>query len=249
MHPNTSPFYKNYLLKEYPFLSEEDIVEEVEVEQTISIPKIDETTLPIVGEVYLVPCVIFRDKMELTPVYNHPHDDKENGQPEKHYHADTRFTYEQFSHHDNEVINIEGEEFKLNPYEIRIEEHRTDGETKHEIKYIPLELIRLGESYKTSTKLLSKSTIPHVCKNINSCPHRGFDLSGIPFDHNGIRTCPLHGLHIHKSGRTSINYLDLTRFELDLREPLNIIAARYSPAYNGSLALNEQGELMTKNKS
>ncbi|MFM7853883.1 MAG: hypothetical protein ACKO96_18650, partial [Flammeovirgaceae bacterium] len=49
------------------------------------------------GEVFLVPCIVNRYEqdghfsMYITPVFNSPHSDRENGQYEVHYHVDYRF--------------------------------------------------------------------------------------------------------------------------------------------------------------
>jgi hypothetical protein len=46
-----------------------------------------------IGEIYIVPCIVkeIGEMLFITPVINHPHNDKENGQQEIHYHVDYRF--------------------------------------------------------------------------------------------------------------------------------------------------------------
>ena len=68
--------------------------------------KVEDVKRPLIrGEKLLVPCFVSslsgdipvstldlnKDNVYITPIINHPHSDKENGQMEVHYHADLRF--------------------------------------------------------------------------------------------------------------------------------------------------------------
>lgn len=153
--------------------------------------KITDIGNPVVGEVYLVPHVIFKtddyllipdyttNEVELIyypkdpmPVYLNKHSDKENGQYHAHYHVDTRFTM---------LTAIS---------QIRIDE----GEVRA-IEWIKRLCIHKSERRQTPAMMIAKSKLKHNCIYKGRCPHRGTDLSRaepIP----GTRTiiCPLHGL-------------------------------------------------------
>ncbi len=138
---------------------------------------------PIIGEWYLVPCVIstFSNGKMICPVYNPPHSDKSSHQYYKHYHLDCRFF-------DRSNIN-----------------HIFNGQTRIEVKddtileYVALQCVDLSERIITPVSDLVNAKLPNKCKNNDICPHKGFNLKTIPFEDN-VRTCPLHGLKIHRDG-------------------------------------------------
>ena len=166
--------------------------------------KIDELkSPPIIGKYYLVPCLKYEDlayfkvdgkwikdeyyleKVQdytytyYVPIINHPHSDKENGQPEVHYHIDERFTPKKYS-----ILNVE-----YNPK--RIIKH-----SNIEIEYVVLQCNTNYQSSITPVSFISKSKLKHDCVYKGKCPHRGYDLSQEIPDENGIITCPLHGLKL-----------------------------------------------------
>ncbi len=135
-------------------------------------------------------------KVYLIPVYDHPHNDRENGQADIHYHIDTRFKVP------NELLY----KYKLAPNDIaRIYDvveflkyitkflGTTNVWTDNKIKHHKLVCTSLRESVMTPTKYISKSKLKHQCIHRGKCPHRGYDLTQIP-PIDGVITCPLHGL-------------------------------------------------------
>lgn len=156
--------------------------------------KIEDVKDPIVGEVYLAACYIRRTDRDwrtglpaiyYSPVINHPHTDRENGQNEAHYHTDTRFMYDEKNVETNKANIPKGYEHKsyFRP------EHTEDTE----IQYLPLVLTHRISGGTTPSSSIKKSKLAHDCIHNGKCPHRGYDLTNeIPID--GVITCPLHGL-------------------------------------------------------
>lgn len=171
---------------------------------------IEDVYEPIIGEYYLVPCVVkqvihkkenypqeellwldldhipphllptITNIRKCTPVFNHPHNDVENGQHEIHYHMDFRFTG--------------SDPHKLpKGYELTWDARPTSSSNSPtKVEYLPLRL----SSYitgATGVRLISKSKLKHDCIYKSKCPHRGYNLSTVPVE-DGMITCPLHGL-------------------------------------------------------
>jgi hypothetical protein len=112
------------------------------------------------------------------PLYDHPHNDIENGQKEIHYHQDTRYIGEDNMSDFHSFRNG------------RIGLPLINGET---LGYKTLTKIREEELFKTPVKMISKSKLKHKCIHKGKCPHRGYPLSDVvPKD--GVITCPLHSL-------------------------------------------------------
>lgn len=148
------------------------------------------------GELYQVPCVVRRweNGFAITPVIEHLHDDVENGQRYKHYHADYRFIEYVIDKHDNIDRTF------INPAIIQKHSQHIWGETPrpilHEelkLEYITLPVINEEFVGATDVKLIENSKLKRKCIHNNKCPHRGYDLSQVQ-SVNGIITCPLHGL-------------------------------------------------------
>lgn len=141
---------------------------------------------------YLVPClkvkkeniIIFKNDFKndsdpycYIPVFNQPHSDKENGQPETHYHLDDRF--------------ISRSSSKLDFY------YNDD----RPLKSLAEGIIHIVMIYKydkpsviTHPHHIANSKLKHKCIYKGKCPHRGYNLTHTEPDDNGIITCPLHGL-------------------------------------------------------
>lgn len=135
---------------------------------------------------YPVPCIIWSVETingitytEYTPVINHPHSDKENGQSEQHYHIDDRFS----KIGDN----------NKNVYRYRVE-LRPVKTPETVIKTLRLQYIHRVIQSPTHTDRIKHSRLKHDCMKNGKCPHRGMDLTGIKPDINGVITCPLHSL-------------------------------------------------------
>lgn len=171
--------------------------------------KIDELkTPPIIGETYLVPCVVTYDDNKyydedylwldidpnynkiikksrklICPIINHLHSDKENGQNEMHYHEDFRFITDTIK------------------YSHRLRIIKTKDTI---IEYIPLVCKTTEQLFITSIHLIKNSKLKHNCIYKGKCPHRGYDLSQ-EVAINGIITCPLHGLQFDNTTKKIIN--------------------------------------------
>lgn len=133
---------------------------------------------PVIGKIYSVPCVFDTTSNEYFPVYNYPHADKENGQPEIHYHIDTRFS-------------------EKHPFSVRF---ATSKSNPRHVSYRDLMCVRNIEVGKTPASFIKNSKLPKVCKNADICPHRGYNLKSIVADAEGFKTCPMHGLMVHVNG-------------------------------------------------
>jgi len=124
-------------------------------------------------------------EQKVIPLYNHPHSDKENGQEEIHYHVDGRY-------------------IKDYPKDFRIS---LPLKSNQRLEYRYLHKKRDNEIFRTNVNLISKSKLKYKCIHKGKCPHRGFDLSNIQPDENGIITCPLHSLKFNtKDNNKIINF-------------------------------------------
>lgn len=107
------------------------------------------------------------------PVYNHLHNDIENGQTRRHYHVDTRFIEKRISITETQARVYEDEVVCSHVGMLKLE--------------------RINEYGGTSVHLIRKSIIKHHCIIKGRCPHRGYDLSKVePIGR--IIVCPLHKL-------------------------------------------------------
>jgi hypothetical protein len=182
-------------------------------------PKLEDIKRPLKkGEIFLVPCLViesyfkqeydeqelfmdlrefkkYSKKILITPVINHPHNDKENGQDYFHYHADFRFLK---TDNKGKVINNHSKYYFC-------PDIRPEFNKNRKLEYILLPVINEEFSHITSVELIKKSKLRHNCIKNNKCPHRGFDLSQIEQKDNVI-TCPLHGLQFCSKTKKVINY-------------------------------------------
>ena len=164
------------------------------------------------GEKFLVPCLVKREKVSLdeeelwldltsqssktilyvSPVINHPHSDKENGQKDIHYHLDYRFI-----RHNNDGLfpTIQN---KHSNHVFGKETRPTQGYGK--LEYFLLPVINTEFKGITPVNMIKKSKLKHKCIHKGKCPHRGYDLSQVEADRDGVKTCPLHGLKFNKKG-------------------------------------------------
>lgn len=181
--------------------------------------KVENITRPLIkGEIFLVPCV-YSEKYEnyelteqelwmdldhfprsvlkhnITPVINHPHSDKENGQNEIHYHADYRFMHTQDP---NNPVEIKNTHYHF------VSDARPVKHDNIKIKYFPLPVINENPSFITPVKFIKKSKLKHKCIHKGKCPHRGYDLSQSK-SIDGVITCPLHGLKFNSETKQIIN--------------------------------------------
>lgn len=149
-----------------------------------------------VGERFLVPCFVREDEdtTYITPVIDHPHSDKENGQPLVHYHADYRFV----KHNAGVVENRHKKYYFVD--DIRLVEG-----INGKIEDFILPVINEQFAAITPVELIAKSKIKHKCIHKGKCPHRGYDLSQVT-PVNGVITCPLHGLQFDAITKEILNF-------------------------------------------
>lgn len=178
--------------------------------------RVDDVSRPLrKGETFLVPCIVRKEdfiynedwidddnkigkkKLFVTPVINHPHNDKENGQIETHYHVDYRF----LKH--NGIGNFPTVRNKHSKYYFC--EHIRPQEKLHGIiKYFVMPVINEEFAGITSVSLIQKSKLKHNCIHKGKCPHRGYDLSQVKAI-DGKITCPLHGLEFNAVSGVVLN--------------------------------------------
>ncbi len=156
------------------------------------IEKVENIKRPLrVGEILLVPCFVreAENRLYITPVINHPHTDKENGQPETHYHTDYRFVKHRHDGIQAHVIN------KHSRHHF-VESSRPQPGDHYKLEYIALPVISNEFIDTTPVELISKSKLKHRCIKDGLCPHRGYDLSQVQ-EKGGVIKCPLHGLRFN----------------------------------------------------
>lgn len=160
--------------------------------------KVEDINRPLIkGEVVLVPCILKEqdEKIYITPVINHPHNDKENGQSEVHYHVDYRFVKHKNDKDFPTVINKHSKHYF-------VENIRPEGGN---IEYFALPVINEEFTGITPVEMIRKSKIKNNCIHKGKCPHRGYDLSQVnPKD--GKITCPLHGLEFEEKTGKLLNF-------------------------------------------
>lgn len=140
------------------------------------------------GVSYSVPCIVKEqdERLYITPVINHPHNDKENGQNEIHYHVDYRFVKHKADAKFPKVVNKHSKHYF-------VENIRPQKGLHGELEYFILPMINEEFTGITPVNLISKSKLKHKCIHKGKCPHRGYDLSQVKAIEGKI-TCPLHGL-------------------------------------------------------
>lgn len=146
---------------------------------------------PIIGEVYLVPCLFSQaEKGRAIPVMADFHEDAEIGFFDEHIHPDFRF----FNNHEfgmviNKVIS-DGESINSLVYPFRA--HRfivwEERQCFRENPEIPVEVLN-SDLMELLEQIYCRSKL-----NCGICPHKGANLNSIAPDANGNKTCPLHNL-------------------------------------------------------
>jgi hypothetical protein len=183
--------------------------------------KVDELDQPpIVGEVYLVPCIVeynykketfiipkgenilrcdqygnywiqVEDKEEITITYK-------NVFPIiNHKHSDKE-NGQDYDHYHLDSRFLVNEDGNMKVYS-GIRWDKKDPL----IEYIALTCIGVTFKHITPVQLISKSKLKHNCIHKNKCPHRGMDMSQV-VPVNGVITCPLHGLQFDENTRNII---------------------------------------------
>jgi hypothetical protein len=164
--------------------------------------KVEDVKQPLTrGEYYLVPCIVREqdEKLYITPVINHPHNDKENGQNETHYHVDYRFVKHKADGNFPTVVNKHSKHYF-------VENERPQEGLHGKLEYFILPMLNEDFIGITPTSLISKSNLKHKCIYKGKCPHRGYDLSQVkPI--NGKITCPLHGIEFDSKTGLILNHL------------------------------------------
>jgi hypothetical protein len=172
--------------------------------------KVEEAQRPLIkGEIFLVPCLVKREledeeniwldvkikkntKIFVLPIINHPHNDVENGQKESHFHLDYRFINHKNDGNFPTVINSHS----LHIFATELRPEKDFGDLEYHL--LPV----LNEDFTgiTDVSLIEKSKLKNKCIHKGKCPHRGYDLSQVKADEDGVKTCPLHGLKFNKKG-------------------------------------------------
>lgn len=135
----------------------------------------------------------YRKFFRYIPVIDHPHNDKENGQPDTHYHLDDRFAGPQ--------------EHLPEGHELDFYSRFYPEQNKHYRKVVlALRAQNPLVATRTATSLISNSKFKHKCIHKGKCPHRGYDLTNVGISPDGTVTCPLHSL---KFNPDTLELLDL----------------------------------------
>lgn len=125
----------------------------------------------------------------IVPLIDHPHSDRENGQEEIHYHVDTRYF---------------GNQKLQRGYQISTSYHRISKD-KYRLEHFYLKKHTDIIKDVTTVFAIKNSKLKHNCIHKGKCPHRGFDLTNIAPDKDGVITCPLHGLKFDRHSKKIIN--------------------------------------------
>lgn len=155
--------------------------------------KVEDVNKPLKkGEEYLVPCLVNRRHFlaetvitYISPVINHPHSDKENGQKEVHYHIDYRFVKHLNDSTFPTVMNNHSRYYFV--------ENIRPTNFLNILEYFILPVINEEFAGITPVENIAKSKLKRKCIHNEKCPHRGYPLSQVK-PVNGKITCPLHGL-------------------------------------------------------
>jgi hypothetical protein len=126
-------------------------------------------------------------KINLLPLYDHPHTDVENGQHETHYHQDSR--YNPIGHSFASFVGG------------RVQLPLKDGEY---LGFRDLKKKSDVEVSATPVRFIKKSKLKHKCIHKGKCPHRGFDLKDTKAV-DGVITCPLHSLRFNAETKKLID--------------------------------------------
>lgn len=135
--------------------------------------------------------------LQVYPVINHLHNDRENGQDYYHYHVDYRFIQLIPSKREDSNLSITP---KYHPYhdfapwlryDLRVNASGVDNSQDYKLEYHALRCIRVHQRGIAGN--VNQAKLAHHCIKNGKCPHRGYDLSQVVHINNVI-TCPLHGL-------------------------------------------------------
>lgn len=176
------------------------------------IQKVEDIKRPLIkGEKFLVSCLVkkeyiskgldelwldlenkkTKERLHILPIINHIHNDIENGQIESHYHLDYRFIKHKKDNNFPSIIN----KHSYHIFGSEIRPLKNFGKLEYHI----LPVINEEFSGITPLKMISKSKLKHKCIYKGKCPHRGYDLSQVEPNKEGIVVCPLHGLKFKNS--------------------------------------------------
>lgn len=179
--------------------------------------RVEDIFRPLVkGELLMVPCIVKYEVIDdyeyngrtgefeplyqiyISPVFNLPHSDKNNGQEEIHYHLDYRF------------IKTIGEDEQSYDFPTPIKRHsrhvfgHSIRPLEGRIRYFSLIVIRENFVGITPPKFIKNSKLKHKCIHKGKCPHKRYDLSQVS-PKEGVIQCPLHGLKFNSTNKKLIN--------------------------------------------
>lgn len=158
---------------------------------------------PIVGRMYLVPCLLWGNQWR--PVVGGKHTDADLGVPEVHIHFDLRFTSKRELGDDSperymrRVQRIErrgyGDFMPFEPGQERIE-YRVRKCLRVQPEFpVPAQ----HESSKRRFAAFEAEYTGATAKGCRVCPHRGMRLDVCPTDSEGGVVCPGHGLRWNRN--------------------------------------------------
>jgi|GEM_PF-3604954 phenylpropionate dioxygenase-like ring-hydroxylating dioxygenase large terminal subunit len=155
-----------------------------------------------VGETLLVPHVVRFERQPLigsgghgwfnvwqVPVMWPPHTDEHDGQVERHFHVDSRFTNDQAGR----VVCL------------------VEKDATQQLHWIGARVLRSqpSEQQRTPVVLIGKAIHRMPCKALRNgkCPHKGFNMAQVQPDAHGVLTCPMHGMRFWNATGKGIPYL------------------------------------------
>lgn len=159
----------------------------------MSLTRVDKlTTEPVVGTLYLVPCVpgvVAMVGYDWMPVLLPAHADAELNVPEEHYHFDRRF-------------------MPLYPRGPNADEKYNRGQSTSVLLAAGVDVFwrRMRCNRRMADFPFNEQVVPVVEKMVAgmrlqpgclTCPHRGVSLANLPVDEDGCVVCPGHGLRWH----------------------------------------------------
>ena len=144
----------------------------------MALQKVHRINRPLVpGEVVLAPVV--KGVVVLWP----PHNDVHDGQVERHYHPDPRFS-ENYSLH----TRFEKARHTWLPCVVL-----RQFEFRHSQRTNALGLLEYDGATPVDMIHGAIRALPERCVRQGRCPHKGFNLNQVPVVH-GVHICPLHGM-------------------------------------------------------
>lgn len=159
-----------------------------------TVQKMTGEVVPEVGRYYLVPCRAVHGTSRWYPIHGPLHDDRDIGIAAKHHHVDLRFMSKR------QILRwIVWRNTNLPPEVEAMTQviGDTHGGRQTAVFYRKVMCKRQMPQFPALAwqERIGRRFAGH-CLNLEHpvCPHKGFSLTGLPQDADGIVTCPGHGL-------------------------------------------------------